>query len=120
MVVISGDASDRSLAGQPRKNPDHSVSFPPHLRTIVEQKSLEEREAEELRHLPPSPIRNYIDSFHRGQAGPLFPGCTEPSFEDDEGKSRAAPCLTDCSIVLFSTLLDCLFAQFFAFLSGCR
>ena len=82
---FQGDMSDRPLAAQPRKNLDHSVSFPPHLRTIVEQKSLEEREAEEFSNLPPSPIRGYIDSFRRGQTGPLFPGCTVPSYPDDEG-----------------------------------
>ena len=77
--------SDRTLAAQARKNLDHSASFPPHLRTIVEQKSLEEREAEELSNLPPSPIQGYIDSFRRGKLGPLFPGCTVPSYADDEG-----------------------------------
>ena len=88
--------SDWTLAAQARKNLDHSVSFPPHLRTIVEQKSLEEREAEELSNLPPSPIQGYIDSFRRGKLGPLFPGCTVPSYADDEGiKTFYGAILTD-------------------------
>ena len=88
---FEGDVSERPLAAQPRKNLDHSVSFPPHLRTIVEQKSLEELEAEELSNLPPSPIQGYIDSFRRGHVGPLFPGCSVPSYGDDEGKKKHVP-----------------------------
>ena len=110
LCTFQGDVSDRTLAAQARKNLDHSVSFPPHLRTIVEQKSLEEQEAEELSNLPPSPIQGYIDSFRRGKLGPLFPGCTVPSYADDEGiKTFYAAILTDRGVFEKSSVFHKIF-----------
>ena len=39
-----GDRKDKVLSAQPRKNAEHAVSYPPNLRTITEQQSIEERE----------------------------------------------------------------------------
>lgn len=58
------------------------MSNAPHLRTIVEQKSLEEREQEELQALPPSPTQSLIeDTVQRPQTwpllGPMVPGLAD-------------------------------------------
>lgn len=47
---------------------DYVASSAPHLRTIIEQQSVEEREAESLRDQPPSPIQDFIDKVQSGRA----------------------------------------------------
>jgi len=55
------------------------VSLPPHLRTIREQKTLEETEEEEYDNMSPSPIRAFIDDVvaHKGNF-PWPPGTSSP------------------------------------------
>ena len=48
-----GDVKDKVLSAQPRRHAEHAVSFPPCLRTIIEQQSLEELEAEDYEPITP-------------------------------------------------------------------
>jgi hypothetical protein len=68
-LSVSGEIQEKPLAAQPRKNPDHSVSSAPPLRTIMEQRTLEAEEEEELSQQPPSPIQDFIDSLPRRMRG---------------------------------------------------
>jgi len=43
-LSVKGDRKDKVLSAQPRKHAEHAVSYPPNLRTITEQQSIEERE----------------------------------------------------------------------------
>lgn len=57
--LFEGDDSDKTLSSRDRdRNPDH-VSLPPHLRTIQEQKTLEDSETVEYDQMSPSPIRAF-------------------------------------------------------------
>lgn len=68
-LSVSGEIEEKPLAAQPRKNQDHSVSSAPPLRTIMEQRTLEAEEEEELSQQPPSPIQDFIDSLPRRMRG---------------------------------------------------
>lgn len=75
-VACQGDNGDRPLSTQDRgEHEDRCVSFPPHLRTIIEQKSMEEREEEETERQGPSPIQEFIDNiehFKKSKTWPYF------------------------------------------------
>jgi len=70
------DSEDKTLASKQKEQqqdkkklpPDYAASSAPHLRTIIEQQSVEEREAESLRDQPPSPIQDFIDKAQSGRA----------------------------------------------------
>ena len=66
-LPILSVTGDKILSQQSnnKRNPDRVVSFPPLLRTIREQYSMEGREEEEYRMLGPSPLNDEIDSFLR-------------------------------------------------------
>ena len=68
---MAGEVEDKPLSAQPRKvQSDHVISAAPPLRTIVEQKSVEEREAEAMAMQPPSPLQNFLKD-HRSRTWPL-------------------------------------------------
>ncbi len=84
IYIFAGNRKERQVAAQPPvENPNHAVSFPPPLGTIMEWQSMEEREEEECSQLPRSPIQDYIDSCHRRT--PLYPGCHPGHNDEDEG-----------------------------------
>eukprot|EP00918_Siedleckia_nematoides_P051351 GHVU01112444.1.p1 GENE.GHVU01112444.1~~GHVU01112444.1.p1 ORF type:complete len:373 (+),score=52.00 GHVU01112444.1:95-1213(+) len=88
-LSVTGDNGDRPLSTQDRgEHEDRCVSFPPHLRTIIEQKSMEEREEEETERQGPSPIQEFIDNiehFKKSKTWPYFEnGRTERVRDDDE------------------------------------
>lgn len=70
-VTISGKPEDKPLSAQPRKvNSEHIISAAPPLRTIIEQKSVEEREAEAMELQPPSPLQDFMKK-HRSHTWPM-------------------------------------------------
>ena len=87
----AGEDNEKSIAVQQKKKAPkapkegRSVSLPPHLRTIVEQKSLEEREYEATKDLPPSPIQDFIDLAVTRRAG-TWPKGFLPEFENQRDK----------------------------------
>lgn len=73
-MTVKEDKSKKLLSQQQKEQPsDHVISLAPHLRTITEQKSLEEREAEAVARQPPSPLQDFIDSLRRDKTWPLYP-----------------------------------------------
>lgn len=90
-LSVTGDVKDKPLASQPRRSPsEHSVSHPPFLRSIQEQKSMEEREEVEYSHLPPSPLTEYIDTIRKEHSWPFARSggfSPQPPGEDDAESS---------------------------------
>lgn len=71
-LSVTGDIAEVSLSTLHKKNKsEHSISSAPHLRTIVEQKSVEEREADAAEGQDPSPLQTFIDNFRREKTWPM-------------------------------------------------
>ena len=76
-IVVSlyhtqGDEAERTLSSQSRdRNPEH-VSLPPDLRSIQEQKTLEDSETVEYGKLSPSPIRVFNEGRRIRKKSSMF------------------------------------------------
>lgn len=95
-LTVIGDDPDKTLAAQHRKNEEVKVSLPPHLRTIREQKTLEETEEEEYDNMSPSPIRAFIDDVvaHKGNF-PWPPGTSSPGQREEDEESSGSDTSVD-------------------------
>jgi len=84
-LSVTGKIEDKPLSKQPRKTQsDHMISAPPPLRSIKEQKSLEEREAEVIAQQPPSPLQDFMKNVYQNQTWPRsFNAYTEGRRKDD-------------------------------------
>ncbi|KAI0232029.1 hypothetical protein LSAT2_017627 [Lamellibrachia satsuma] len=73
-LTVTGD-SRKSRSRESRRKRQRAVSLPPHLRTITEQSSLEEREEVACSRQPRSPIQDFIDNieaFRKDRTWPLL------------------------------------------------
>lgn len=73
-LSVTGDLSDKPLSCQGRQS-EHAVSNPPPLRTIIEQKSMEEREEDAYPQLSTSPVDEILqEAALKGHGWPAMLG----------------------------------------------
>lgn len=73
-LSVSGDLSDKPLSCQGRQS-EHAVSNPPPLRTIIEQKSMEEREEDAYPQASTSPVDEILEeAAMKGHGWPAMLG----------------------------------------------
>jgi len=83
-LSVKGDRKDKVLSAQPRKHAEHAVSYPPNLRTITEQQSIEEREEGDYEPLFPP-------NWPGGYSFPQNITCTLPGSRRDNDFDVAKP-----------------------------
>jgi len=83
-LSVKGDRKDKVLSAQPRKHAEHAVSYPPNLRTITEQQSIEEREEGDYEPLFPP-------NWPGGHSFPHSITYTLPGSRRDNGFDAAQP-----------------------------
>ena len=98
----AGSVKEKPLSAQPRKvQSEHVISAAPPLRTIVEQKSVEEREEEAMAQQPPSPLQGFLKD-HRSRTWPLahmgYGDSDIPPLQTGESLWEACSVVWACSI----------------------